>query len=295
MSARPYLQFFPSDWRGSTSLKLVSMAARGLWIEMLCIMHEAEPYGHLMHKGKQVSVSGLGAMVGASAADVESWLKELLDHGVCEAKRNGVLFSARMVRDAATRERNRDNGKKGGNPNLRKGEEISAAVNPPQKPKPKAHIPESRVQSPKPDQEEDSLRSDSSPKADLVLMPVPDDSASVKAAFDAYNAIAVELSLPTAKALSEDRRRKIKARLKAVGMAGWLEALECLRNSPHCRGINDRGWQADLDFLLQQKSFNRLIEGTYGDKSNGPGTGAASSRRGVERTNTLRRIYSEDD
>lgn len=44
---RPSFQFYPSDWRNDAGLKLCSMGARGLWIEMICIMHASEPYGHL--------------------------------------------------------------------------------------------------------------------------------------------------------------------------------------------------------------------------------------------------------
>jgi len=36
--------------------------------------------------------------------------------------------------------------------------------------------------------------------------------------------------------------------------------------SAFCRGENDRGWRADLDFLCQPKSFNGLIEGKYDDR-----------------------------
>ena len=46
MSVYPWLKFYPRDWRGDQALRLVSLHARGLWIELLCVMHEATPYGH---------------------------------------------------------------------------------------------------------------------------------------------------------------------------------------------------------------------------------------------------------
>jgi hypothetical protein len=38
-----------------------------------------------------------------------------------------------------------------------------------------------------------------------------------------------------------------------------------VERSRHCRGENDRGWKADLDFVCQQRSWRRLLEGAYGN------------------------------
>lgn len=174
MSDRPFMKFYPSDWRGSTSLKLVSMAARGLWIEMLCIMHEAEPYGHLLHKGRKLDASSLAVLVSAPVSDVESWLAELEAFGVADRKRSGVLFSKRMEADEIKRGKNRDNGKKGGNPSLRKDEEIPGSVNPKITEGDKAQRPETRDQRP----EDSSFQSESAREDDFGDMfggslPVP--------------------------------------------------------------------------------------------------------------------------
>ena len=39
--------------------------------------------------------------------------------------------------------------------------------------------------------------------------------------------------------------------------------LEKLSNSQFLTGDNDRGWKASFDFLLQEKSFLKLLEGAY--------------------------------
>jgi len=59
MSA-PWMKFYPRDWRGDQALRAVSIAARGLWMECLCIMHEAKPYGHLVLNGQPVGDDALG-------------------------------------------------------------------------------------------------------------------------------------------------------------------------------------------------------------------------------------------
>lgn len=89
-------------------------------------------------------------------------------------------------------------------------------------------------------------------------------------AFDNWNTIAAELGLPVCRKLSPDRARKLKVRLHEHGLKGWNEALRNLYSLPFCLGENKNGWKADFDFLLQPKSFNKVLEMAYaqaeGDK-----------------------------
>lgn len=100
------------------------------------------------------------------------------------------------------------------------------------------------------------------PPANPVLSAGPTDD--VRAALEAWNAMAALHDLPKAKTLDKARTAGIRKRLANGGLARWSEALEAVTRSRHCRGENDRGWKADLDFLLQDKSWRRLLEGTYG-------------------------------
>jgi hypothetical protein len=99
MAANPWLKFYPRDWRGDQALRLVSLAARGLWIEMLCVMHEAAPYGHLLVGGSAVDEAALARVVGASVEEVRALLVELRAAGVLRTTRSGVVFSKRMTAD----------------------------------------------------------------------------------------------------------------------------------------------------------------------------------------------------
>lgn len=105
-------------------------------------------------------------------------------------------------------------------------------------------------------------------------------------AFDAWNDLASQADLPKAQVLTAERRRKLKARLaECGGIDGWHGALAKIRGSPWCRGENDRGWRADLDFVLQSKSFTRLMEGSYDGRSPGrhEAVGGVNSRSENER------------
>lgn len=101
MSSNPWMKFYPSNWRGDQALRAVSIAARGLWIECLCVMHEAKPYGHLLLNGEPVDDGTLARMTGASVDEVSALMAELRKAGVFSMTREGVVFSRRMTKDHA--------------------------------------------------------------------------------------------------------------------------------------------------------------------------------------------------
>lgn len=150
--SNPWMKFFPSDWRADPALRICGMAARGLWVEILAIMHEATPRGHLLVNGVQPTARQLAALVGAAADEVEILLAELEEAGVFSRKRNGVIYSRRMERDEIKASKNRANGRMGGNPAL-----TASTCNPDDNPPPvnrmdkaedKTQKPEARGQKP---------------------------------------------------------------------------------------------------------------------------------------------------
>lgn len=104
MSKRPAFQFYPGDWRTDPGLRLCALTARGLWIEMMAIMHEGEPYGHLTAQGRPISEDMLARLVGETPAVVRRAMKDLEANGVFSRTDAGVIFSRRMVRDEDVRE-----------------------------------------------------------------------------------------------------------------------------------------------------------------------------------------------
>ena len=116
---RPSFQFYPSDWLRDTALRSCSPSARGLWIDMICFMHEGNPYGHLKVGNKVILPANLASMVGATLLEVEGWLSELHHAGVYEIADTGEIYSKRMVRDECLRNKRAEGGKLGGNPSLK--------------------------------------------------------------------------------------------------------------------------------------------------------------------------------
>lgn len=125
---RPSFQFYPSDWLRDTALRTCSIGARGLWIDMICFMHEGNPYGHLKVGNKVILPVNLASMVGATLTDVEAWLDELRLAGVYDLDSDGTIVSRRMIRDENLRNIRAASGKLGGNPALKDGSKVNQKV-----------------------------------------------------------------------------------------------------------------------------------------------------------------------
>jgi len=125
---RPSFQFYPADWLRDTALRCCSTGARGLWIDMICYMHEGTPYGHLKVGEKVILPSNLARMVGEPLEVVEGWLHELSTAGVFDIAEDGTVYSRRMIRDEETRQKRAEGGKLGGNPNLKNGQKDNLKV-----------------------------------------------------------------------------------------------------------------------------------------------------------------------
>ncbi len=154
---RPAFMFYPGDWQRNANLRRCSMGARGAWIDILCLMHDADEYGVLRWPMKEV----------AQAAGVPlALVKELAAKGVLkgadsnaspfvftpshagkdgtpvvlvEANGGPVWYSSRFVRDEWVRLRrgsrtrfSADNQPPKGEPN----QQPNIAPNPPPNPQP---------------------------------------------------------------------------------------------------------------------------------------------------------------
>lgn len=95
--ADPWFKFYPSDWRDDPALRMCSMAARGLWIDMIALMHEATPYGHLLVSSRLPTDTQLAALVGTSSEQITEALGELESAGVFSRTREGVIYSPDMA------------------------------------------------------------------------------------------------------------------------------------------------------------------------------------------------------
>ncbi len=110
---RPAFQFYPADWRKDAALQSCSLAAQGLWVNLMCIAHECEPYGHLVVNGKPMQDAQIARLVGLSLKECSKLLAEILDAGVASRNEEGAILSRRMVRDEEIRNARAEGGKAG--------------------------------------------------------------------------------------------------------------------------------------------------------------------------------------
>jgi hypothetical protein len=119
MGKLPAFQFYPGDWRKDVGVQSLNYFDRGVWHEMLCLMHESERRGVLTLNGQAMSDDSLGRLLGLDKQTLTTTLNTLLTSGVASREaQTGAIFCRRMVRDEKLREVRAAAGKLGGNPLL---------------------------------------------------------------------------------------------------------------------------------------------------------------------------------
>lgn len=115
MSTRPSFQFYARDWLTCPELRRCSVAARGLWADMMAHAHFGTPYGHLMDNGVAYSTDEIARLCGVSPREAAKLIAELERNRVLSRTEDEqrAIYSRRMVRDAATLQARIDGGKLG--------------------------------------------------------------------------------------------------------------------------------------------------------------------------------------
>ena len=233
----PWMKFYPRDWRGDQALRSVSIAARGFWMECLCIMHEAKPYGHLVQNGKPVGGDTLARMAGVPVEEARSLLRELTEAGVLSVTRKGVVFSRRMTKDHARAQKGKAAVKR------RKDRSISANSDTPQ-------ASDTKQKSDAPRRLPSRSPSTQKPEARSQITPKPPDGG-VSEGFDKF------WEIYPRKVGKKAALRAWSAAVKAVPLHDILPAAERYAKSvvgkdpqyiAHASTwLNGQRWQDDLD------------------------------------------------
>lgn len=132
---RPSFQFYPGDWSANPNLKRCTFAERGIWLEVMCLMHDQDPYGVLRWPLKEIAQA-----VGCKPADLmalarKGVLKGADDHlaeafvytprsgrkdgepvTLIDTQAGPIWFSSRMVKDEYLRTIRGDGGGNGDAP-----------------------------------------------------------------------------------------------------------------------------------------------------------------------------------
>lgn len=61
----PAMQFYPADWRKDPGVQCLSFEDRGIWFEIICLMHESPRRGYLlMPNGSPMMTTSLARIIG---------------------------------------------------------------------------------------------------------------------------------------------------------------------------------------------------------------------------------------
>lgn len=121
---RPSFQFYPADWLGNSNLRRCNHAEKGVWVDVLCLMHDSQEYGLL-----RWPLAEIAQAVGCQLQQLQSLISKGVMKGAdtggrCEsfvyvprtARKDGepvtlipeqpgpVWYSSRMVRDEHVRQ-----------------------------------------------------------------------------------------------------------------------------------------------------------------------------------------------
>ena len=115
----PALQFYPADWRKDPGIQSLGYFERGVWFEMLCLMHESTERGVLLLNGIPMPADALANALGLDKQILTTTLTKLTTYGVAKRRdEDGAIYNKRMVEDEKLNKVRREAGKKGGNPAL---------------------------------------------------------------------------------------------------------------------------------------------------------------------------------
>lgn len=115
----PAFQFYPADWRKDPGVQSLDYETRGIWWEIICLLHESDERGVLLLNGNPMPEDALCRLLGLDNQKLTTALTTLLTYGVAKRRESdGAIYSKRMVADENLRQIRKMAGSKGGNPLL---------------------------------------------------------------------------------------------------------------------------------------------------------------------------------
>lgn len=111
---RPAELWFWDDWFAAMDIKMCSLAAQGLWVNMLGIMSRSKIKGTLTVNGKQIESKDLANLLGKDSLEILTLMKELEIYGVFSRLPDGTIINRRMYREGEVRRKRAEAGRLGG-------------------------------------------------------------------------------------------------------------------------------------------------------------------------------------
>jgi hypothetical protein len=113
MSKQPYIPFYTGDWLKDANVQSLDYFEQGVWMKLLCFMHQSEKRGKLSLNGKPMNVRNISKLLGLDIEKTEYCIGELLDSGTMSVDNEGFYVCRRMVKEQELSEVRKEAGKLG--------------------------------------------------------------------------------------------------------------------------------------------------------------------------------------
>jgi hypothetical protein len=109
----PHIQFYIGDWRKDVGVQSLSYHYRGIWLELLMLMHCSEQRGRLVLNAKPMSDPSISRLLGLTQQEGANAIQVLLESAVASRDSEGALICRRMVKEEEIKAVRRKAGSKG--------------------------------------------------------------------------------------------------------------------------------------------------------------------------------------
>lgn len=285
------LEIKVQDYLADEKLNLCSWATQGIYFKILCVLHKQETYGVLtldekfcfnktanssleisLNKNANTSLetsnnkftntclnfaSVFINFIPCQIDDMTNALEELIYFKVLHIQDNQI-FQKRLYQAGLVSEARSKAGKKGGgNPNFVKTKSQTPVSN---FVKTNLQTPVYSINSIKKDDSFLSLI-----KEKKVYSNNKNQSIDYTEISNSYNATCEKM--PYVRKLTEKRKRAIKKIVGLYDVETINEVFLKASESNFLNGENERGWTADLDWLMKPDNFVRVIEGRFQNRT----------------------------
>lgn len=271
--SRPADLWYWNDWFSSFDVRSCSLAARGLWIDMLGIMRAAEIKGTLTINGKQIGTRELAQLVGAREEEIIPLLKELEDHNVFSRLEDGTIINRRQFREGEISRKRAEAGRIGGAKYKQKESNIYEELINISEASDKQS--ESKEKNKDESKSEATLENENENENNMKIIkkegvqgekekPQQQDFKSWCASIiSQWNEFAQKTGLPAVRAIApgSKRERFLKARFKEKEF-DFGKILEKIGQSEFLLGIKT-DWKVSFDWILAPSNYLKILEGTY--------------------------------
>lgn len=92
-----WFKFDYEQWLTDSKHRALSINARGLWIQILCMLWESERVGYLMKDGVSIQVEDLAKATNSTEIEVERCIFELEAHRFLSETEDGTFYSPEVL------------------------------------------------------------------------------------------------------------------------------------------------------------------------------------------------------